>query len=102
MEGVKKWESILMGTRFEVLTDLRKAVTSEPILKHAQMMEPLILDPDSPQYRIGAVLQQHFTDSDGKQRLHPIAYQSKKLTPTEQRYCSQERELLAPKPALNH
>jgi len=56
---------------------IKMAVTSEPILKHAQMTEPSILDPDSSQYRIGAVLQQHFTDSDGKQRLHPIAYESK-------------------------
>ena len=66
------------------------------------MSKPFILDPDSSQYVIGAVLQQEFLDPDDKYRLHPIAYESKKLTETEQHYSSQEREILAVKHALNH
>jgi RNase H-like domain found in reverse transcriptase len=66
------------------------------------MSKPFILDPDASQFRIGTILQQYFEDPYGKQRLHPVAYESKKLTPTEQRYSSQERELLAAKHALNH
>ncbi|HTS08815.1 MAG TPA: reverse transcriptase domain-containing protein [Candidatus Eisenbacteria bacterium] len=81
---------------------IKTALTTAPVLAHADMAKPFILDPDSSAYRIGAVLQQYAEDLDGKQRLHPIAYESKKLTPTEQRYSSQERELLAAKYALNH
>ena len=81
---------------------IKKALTSSPVLIHPDMTKPFILDPDASQFRIGAVLQQYSTDPDGKQRLHPVAYESKKLTPTEQRYSSQERELLAAKHSLNH
>jgi RNase H-like domain found in reverse transcriptase len=66
------------------------------------MAKLFVLDPDASQFRIGAVLQQYFVDPDGKQCLHRVAYESKKLTPTEQRYSSQEHELLAAKHALNH
>src|SRR5579859_4422875 len=66
------------------------------------MGQPFIIDPDSSQFCIGAVLQQAFRDPDGQIRLHPIAYESKKLTETEQRYSTQERELLAAKYSLSH
>src|SRR6202165_2941798 len=81
---------------------LKKAITSEPVLKHPQIGKPFVIDPDSSQFVIGAVLQQLFMDPDGKERLHPIAFESKKLTETEQRYPTQERELLAAKDALDH
>jgi len=81
---------------------LKKALTSEPVLRHPRIGQPFIIDPDSSLYCVGAVLQQSFEDSDKKRRLHPIAYESKKLTETEQNYSTQERELLAAKHALNH
>jgi transposase InsO family protein len=81
---------------------IKTAITTSPVLIHVDMSKPFVLDPDSSQFRIGAVLQQYSEDPDGKQRLHPVAFESKKLTPTEQRYSSQERELLAAKHALNH
>jgi len=40
---------------------------TEPILRHPDMENPCILDPDLSQYRIGAVLQQYFQDPDGKE-----------------------------------
>ena len=61
-----------------------------------------MIDPDSSLYTIGAVLQQYFPGPNGKQRLHPIAFMSKKLTETESRYATQEREMLAAKHALDH
>jgi hypothetical protein len=61
-----------------------------------------VIDPDSSQFTIGAVLQQYFLDPDGKWRLHPIAFLSKKLTETESRYSAQEREMLAAKYSLDH
>jgi hypothetical protein len=81
---------------------LKKLVTSEPVVKHPKIGEPFYIDPDSSQLAIGAVLQQYFPDPDGKERLHPIAFESKKLSETEQRYSTQERELLAAKYALDH
>jgi len=81
---------------------VKKALTSEPVLQHPRMGHPFIIDTDSSTYCIGAVIQQTFRDPDGQIRLHPIAYESKKLTETEQRYSAQERELLAVKHALNH
>ena len=57
-------------------------------LKHPDMSKPFILDRDSSQYVISAVLQQEFLNADGKYRLHPIAYESKKLMETEQHYSS--------------
>jgi RNase H-like domain found in reverse transcriptase/Reverse transcriptase (RNA-dependent DNA polymerase) len=86
----------------EAFDKIKTAITTSPVLKRVDMSKPFVLDPDASQFRIGAVLQQYFEDSDGKQRLHPVAFESKKLTLTEQRYSSQERELLAAKCALNH
>src|SRR5205085_8241234 len=86
----------------EAFQALKKALTSEPVLRHPRIRQPFIIDPDSSQHSIGAVLQQTFRDPDGQIRLHPIAYESKKLTETEQRYSAQERELHAAKYSLNH
>jgi hypothetical protein len=68
----------------EAFQALKLAITMEPVLRHPQIGKPFIIDPDSSQYVIGAVLQQFFMDPDSKERLHPIAYESKKLTETEQ------------------
>ena len=86
----------------EAFQALKKALTSEPVLRHPRIGQPFIIDPDSSQHSIGAVLQQAFCDPDSQIRLHPIAYESKKLTETEQRYSAQERKLLAAKYSLNH
>jgi hypothetical protein len=53
---------------------LKKALTSEPVLRHPRMGQPFIIDTDSSQYYLGAVLQQTFRDPDDQIRLHPIAY----------------------------
>src|SRR5262249_35567070 len=63
--------------------ELKKALTSYPLLRHAVIGKRFIIDPDSSQHIIGAVLQQEFEDPDGVIRLHPIAFESKKLTETE-------------------
>ena len=82
--------------------ELKTALTSAPVLRH-QIGKPFTIDPDSSQYTIRAVLQQFFPDpKTGKDQLHPIAYESKKLTETESRYPTQEQELLAAKYALDH
>jgi len=81
---------------------IKKASTSLPCLTHYDPAKAVYLDVDCSDKVIGGVLQQYVTDNDGKQRLHPIAFESKKLSPTEQRYSAQEREMLAAKHCLNH
>ena len=77
-------------------------MTTPPILKHFIFQNPVYLNVDSSAYAIGGTLQQYFQDPDGKNRLHPIAYESKKLTQTEQCYSAQEREMLAAVHCLRH
>ena len=68
---------------------LKKAVTSEPVLRHPQIGKMFIIDPDSSQFTIGAVLLQYFLNpKTGKMELHPIEFESKKLTETESRYSA--------------
>ena len=99
----KKGSTIIWSEREEeAFTALKKIITTEPVLRHAKIGELFVVDPDYSQFTIGAVLQQYFPDSEGKQRLHPIAYMSKKLTETESRYSTQERQMLAAKHALDH
>ena len=56
---------------------------------------PVVVEPDASQKHVGGALLQPRLKSSGKTLLHPIAYFSKKLTPTQQRYSSQEREMLS-------
>jgi transposase InsO family protein len=99
----KKGTKIQWGEREEeAFNAIKKALTTNPVLRHPQIGKLFVIDPDSSQYILGMVLQQYFPDSKGKMRLHPIAFESKKLTETESRYSAQERELLAAKYALDH
>src|SRR5438552_3477298 len=82
--------------------NLKNTITSEPVLKHPRIGDEFYIDPDASQLAIGAVLLQYYNDPDGKRHLHPVGYESKKLSETEQRYSTQERELLAAKYALDH
>ena len=65
-----------------------QAIMTKPVLSHAKIGALFVIDGDSSQFTI-AVLQPYFED-DGKQRLDPIAYMSKKLTQTDSRYPTQE------------
>lgn len=62
--------------------DLKTAVTSEPVLMHPRIDDDFYVDPDASQIVIGAALLQYFLDPDEK-RLHPVAFESKKLTEIE-------------------
>lgn len=75
---------------------LKNALVSAPVLKPIQFGLPVVIDTDASNTCLGAVLQQAFHDNDnGKSALHPIAYESHKLTTTQTRYSAQEKELLA-------
>ena len=51
---------------------------------------PFVVTTDASDYAIGQVLQQ-----DDKNRLRPVAYESRKLTPAEKNYAIHKKELLA-------
>ena len=76
---------------------LKKRFTTAPILRHPDPALPFMVEVDASNTGVGAILSQR-SSQDGK--VHPCAFYSRKLTPTEQRYDVGDRELLAIKLAL--
>ncbi|CAF0983793.1 unnamed protein product [Brachionus calyciflorus] len=70
---------------------LKEALTKEPILTLPDFKKRFYLEVDSCNMGIGAVVSQK--DEDGN--LKPISYYSRKLSKTEQRYSTSEKEMLA-------
>ena len=75
-----------------------------PVLKTFDWRKPVIIESDSSDHHIGAVLLQPWPPSSGQKStvLHPVAYYSHKLNDTQQRYAAQERELLAIVSSMQH
>lgn len=65
---------------------IKEMVTNTPVLKYYDQDKPLTVQCDASQKGLGAALLQ-----DGQ----PVAYASRALTPTEQRYAQIEKEMLA-------
>lgn len=94
---------------------LKKALTETATLPHPIPFHPFVLDTDASQICVGAVLQQdtELKLSDGvfdlekyakeckNANLRPLAFHSQKLTQTQQRYPTQQRELYAIVSALH-
>lgn len=110
--GTKIIWKIEQGRSFE---ELKNALTKTVALKHATPFAPFVLDTDASGTNIGAVLQKDETARISKdfdlvdyakhlknKDLRPIAFESRKLSKTEQNYSAQERELLAIAHALRH
>lgn len=70
---------------------LKRAFTSYPVLRHFDPLLPCTLSTDASDFAISGVLQQ--PDDEGS--LHPVAYYSRKLTPSEINYDVYDKELLA-------
>jgi RNase H-like domain found in reverse transcriptase len=62
-----------------------------PVLMIPDPRKAFVLTTDASGFAIGAVLQQE----DAQGRLRPVAFESRKLNPAEQRYATHERETLA-------
>lgn len=71
-------------------TELKKKLTSTPILRQADTSQPFTLRTDASQYALGAVLLQ----GEGPEEK-PIEYASRLLSKAEQNYSTTEREALA-------
>lgn len=71
--------------------------TTAPILVTPDLSQKFIVDVDASEVGVGAVLSQQSPLDD---KLHPCAFFSHRLTPTEQNYDVVNRELLSVKMAL--
>ncbi|XP_051161523.1 uncharacterized protein LOC127281712 [Leptopilina boulardi] len=76
---------------------LRKALCKRPILQYPDFTKPFKLTTDASEYAIGAMLTQ---ERDGIDL--PVAYYSKVLNATEQKYLKPEKECLAILYAVEH
>ena len=75
----------------QAFVQLKKLLTSKPILYSPDIKKPFTLQTDASETGIGAVLSQ--SDENGVE--HPVAYFSRKLLPRETRYATVEKECLA-------
>jgi hypothetical protein len=77
--------------------ELKRLVTSAPLLAHADPTLPYTLRTDASDYALGSVLMQEHAG-----QLHPVAYHSRKFTPAEAKYGAYAREMLAVIDSLRH
>ncbi len=77
--------------------ELKKRLTSTPILLHPDPQKAFIVECDASNYAIGAILSQ----KDDKGKLHPVAYYSRSLNNAEINYSITDKELLAIKCAFS-
>ena len=73
---------------------LKQAFTKAPVLSRYDPQLETIIEVDSSDTYISSILSQYAINSDGKKRLHPVAFYSKKLSPAECNYTIGEKELL--------
>ncbi len=77
--------------------DLKKRFTSAPILINPDSSRQFVVEVDASDVGVGAVLSQRSPEDN---KLHPCAFLSHRLSPTERNYDVGNRELLAVKMAL--
>jgi hypothetical protein len=82
-----KWED----TQQQAFEELRRRVTSTPILILPTDSEPFRVEADSSDFATGAVLSQRSEDD----KWHPVAYLSKSLNAVEWNYEIHDKEMLA-------
>ena len=75
---------------------LKAALTSAPVLQLVNPQKPFTIETDASDFAIGSCLLQRAEDGT----LHPVAYESRKLSDPQTRYPVHEKELLAIKQAL--
>ena len=82
----------------EAFDQLRRRLTSAPVLAFPDYTNPFLLDTDASDTGLGAVLSQ----ADEQGREHVIAYASRTLSKAERHYCVTRKELLAVVTFIHH
>jgi hypothetical protein len=75
----------------KAFVDLKERFTTAPILTHYSPERQCIVETDASDFALGAVISQKSSDD----KLHPIAYHSRKFSPAEINYEIHDKELLA-------
>ena len=89
----KKYRKILWTTSAEAaFQELKTRLTAEPVLLQADTTAPFTIETDASEWAIGAVLLQAHPETG---RLHPVAYEERKLSPAEINYLVHKKELLS-------
>ncbi|KAL0149631.1 hypothetical protein M9458_055158 [Cirrhinus mrigala] len=83
------------STAEEAFAQIKTALTSSPVLRAPDFRCPFLLQTDASDTGLGAVLSQI---QEGEE--HPVIYISRKLSPAERRYATDEKEALAIKWAV--
>jgi len=95
-EAGKSWEWNLEADA--AFKELKKRFTTAPILAHFDPTKPVIIESDTSDSTLGAVLSQR----DDENRLHQLAFHSRKFQPAEINYEIHDKELLAVVDAFKH
>jgi len=74
----------------EAFEDLKRRFISAPILCHFHPDLNTVVETDASDYALGCILSQFHG-----RRLHPVAFHSRKLSPTERNYDIHDKGLLA-------
>lgn len=74
----------------EAFQELKKLLTTAPVLRHPDLTKPFFLWTDASEVGLGAVLEQ---EKNGER--HPIAYASRQTNESERKYCPTELEVAA-------
>ena len=77
-----------VGTAF---VDLKKAFTSAPIPAHVDRQKPFTIEVDTLEFALGSILSQQGDD----EKLHLVAFHSRKFDTTEINYEVHDKEILA-------
>jgi hypothetical protein len=97
-EDPPKWEGSLWTEECQAaFEDLKLALTSAPVMRHPDYTRKFILDVDSEDRGVGAVLSQDFQDGE-----HPVAYYSKKFAKEIQGWDSTHLEAIGILKSLDH
>jgi len=81
-----------------VFKELKNRFTTAPILAHFDPQRPVIVETDTSDFVLGAILSQR----DHENRLHPVAFHSRKFSPVEINYEIHDKELLAIVDSFKH
>jgi hypothetical protein len=74
-----------------VFQALKNAFTTAPVLSHWMPDAPVIVETDASDYAIAAILSTQTPDNN----IHPVAFYSRSLNPSELNYDTHDKELLA-------